>query len=326
LSASWLSLRNPIATTGFRKEDAAPRSKGCAAPRRGHERACEKGLIGNIPLHEIKGVTALAAAARSAVASKVSWAGAALAALIAPMCGAVGLLLIPGSFLLTFLAALIGNRVWLPGQPGSPSWLTKLPDPELFSDLGAQSAMRRLIGAREALRHAMRDSPRGSAFDLSAIRTSAPGLERRIEVLLARTEYLGSFLKGGPRQDTVVDKLQTSSGIDRLRAREHAALSEGARAAYRESISEYESHLQTVAALEAEREELLATVEYLLTVIESLPARVTHLQHLRLACCDGDASCESVAQAAQLADRLNAFVETAFAAKAPPRSPEVAAN
>ena len=76
--------------------------------------------------------------------------------------------------------------------------------------------------ARENLERAIVESPRGDAFELANVVKGASQLERRVLVLAARAEYLGSFLAS-------VSAPELRNELERVRARERGALAADAR-------------------------------------------------------------------------------------------------
>src|SRR5688572_9940487 len=126
-------------------------------------------LIGNTSARDPGGLNMLIAAARSAPRSSVSWAGAALSVVAALIWGMGALWLIPAVFLVTFVWALLVRSRALAGTCEPSQRPIELPDPNDYSDVAVQEALRRVASARERIASTRRDSPRGSAFDLSVV-------------------------------------------------------------------------------------------------------------------------------------------------------------
>ena len=99
-------------------------------------------------------------------------------------------------------------------------------------------------------------------------------IERRIVLLAARVEYLGRFLS-----DISVPELEAEA--QRIRTRELNAATAEARARYRLGIAQRETQIRDARALEARRDQLLATIDYMLASLEMLPLKLTRLQLLR---------------------------------------------
>jgi hypothetical protein len=180
-----------------------------------------------------------------------------------------------------------------------------LPDPLIFADATAQTAVRRTAQARENLERALAESPRGDAFDLTSVLKGAAQLERRVLVLAARAEYLGSFLAS-------VSAPELRNELERVRGRERVALAPDARQTYGRVVRRTEAHIQALATLEAEKDRLAAKLDYLVGTLEALPAKVTRVQFLRLGYADADLSVEAVEDAARVFDDVGAL-EDAFA-------------
>ena len=151
----------------------------------------------------------------------------------------------------------------------------------------------------------MAESPRGDAFELASVVKGASQLERRVLVLAARAEYLGSFLAS-------VSAPELRNELERVRARERGALAADARRTYSRVVRRTEGHIQSLAALEAEKDRVAAKLDYMVGTLEALPAKVTRVQFLRLGYVDADLSAEAVEDATRVFDDVGAL-EDAFA-------------
>ena len=182
---------------------------------------------------------------------------------------------------------------------------SRFPIRSIFCDAAAQTAVRRMTQARENLERAIADSPRGDAFELASVVKGASQLERRVLVLAARAEYLGSFLAS-------VSAPELRNELERVRARERGALAADARQTYSRVVRRTEGHIQSLAALEAEKDRVAAKLDYMVGTLEALPAKVTRVQFLRLGYVDADLSAEAVEDATRVFDDVGAL-EDAFA-------------
>src|SRR4029077_863258 len=105
-------------------------------------------------------------------------------------------------------------------------------------------------------------------------------IERRIVLLAARVEYLGRFLS----EISVPEIEAEAQGI---RTREANAAPAEARARYQMGIAQREAQLRDARSLEARRDQLLATIDYMLATLEMLPLKLTRLQLLRVEAAEG---------------------------------------
>lgn len=266
-------------------------------------RSClRQDLIGDVSHRDPRGMNMFIAAAKTAACSKTSWAGSALSVVVALTWGVSGLLLIPALFVASFGWHLLMRSGARAANRDPSQRPIQLPDPLEFSDASVQVALRRLTNTRQRVATTMREGPRGPEFDLSVVERLTPAIENRIVVLAARAEYLASFL-------AEASLVELHAGLEEARSHERQADDPEAKALYRRLIGQYESHDETIHRLETEKQRFLATIDCLLATLEALPAKMTHVQSLRLAY--GDEATDSISDAAQICERLSAF-EQAF--------------
>jgi len=247
-----------------------------------------------------------------ALVSGFTWAAGLVAALSMTCWGVGAWVVLPLLVFATFVVALLfnGARVAVRRERcGDP---IELPDPEWFSDSAVEGLVRRLTTARARLERAMRESPRGPAFDVTPVRQGAVEIERRVIVLAARAEYVASFLSS-------TSIAEINAALERARARARATAGddgvgggegEGEREGmYARLIGTYEEHLRSLRALEAEKERLLAAGEQLVGTLEGFPADLTRLQYLRLAAVDEDAGKSALESASAVRHSLSALEE-----------------
>jgi len=262
-----------------------------------------KDLVGDTSAHDAGTLTAIGHAAKAALLSRASLVATAIALVLALSWGLAAFLAVPAVFMVGLAGRLLALRSRaMRGRPERP---ISLPDPLMFCDAAAQTAVRRMTQARENLERAIVDSPRGDAFELASVVKGASQLERRVLVLAARAEYLGSFLAS-------VSAAELRNELERVRARERGALAADARQTYARVVRRTEGHIQALAALEAEKDRLAAKLDYMVGTLEALPAKVTRVQFLRLGYVDGDLSPEAMEDAARVFDDVGAL-EDAFA-------------
>ena len=260
-------------------------------------------LVGDTSAHEAGPLTAIGRAAKAALLSRASLVATAIALVLALSWGLAAFLAVPAVFMVGLAGRLLALRSRaMRGRPERP---ISLPDPLIFSDAAAQTAVRRMAQARENLERAIVESPRGDAFELANVVKGASQIERRVLVLAARAEYLGSFLAS-------VSAAELRNELERVRARERGALAADARQTYARVVRRTEGHIQALAALEAEKDRLASKLDYMVGTLEALPAKVTRVQFLRLGYVDADLSPESMEDAARVFDDVGAL-EDAFA-------------
>ena len=259
-------------------------------------------LVGDTSARELRGVRIIVVAAKKAALSKLGWAAVALAIVLVLSWGMAGLLLIPAAFATSFVVALMAAAAAISGRHQWRQRPIELPDPLLFSDIAVQSIVRRLHAARARIASAVHEGPRGLQFDLAAVQRSTPAIERRIIVLAARAEYLGCFL-------ATVSVPEITAALNEATTHAAKVVNPQSALAHRRVVEGNEDHLKTVRQLETEKEQLLATMEYLLGTLEALPAKLTRVQALRLAYSDADDAWDSVCEATHISDELSAFEE-----------------
>ncbi|HEY7374827.1 MAG TPA: hypothetical protein VIF57_21865 [Polyangia bacterium] len=263
-------------------------------------------LVGDTSVHESGTLRIVGSSLQVALVSGFTWAAGLVAALSMTCWGVGAWVILPVLVFATFVIALLvnGARVAIERERcGEP---IALPDPEWFSDSAVENLARRLTGARARLERAMRESPRGPAFDVTPVRQGAAEIERRVIVLAARAEYVASFLSS-------TSVAEVNAALERARARARASAGDGdgdGRAQmYAGLIATYEGHLRSLRTLEAEKEKLLAAGEQLVGTLEGFPADLTRLQCLRLEAVDEDGAKAAVESAAAVRQSLGALEE-----------------
>src|SRR6185436_7565297 len=232
----------------------------------------KRDFVGDLTPREGRTRRATALAAKEAAGSPVTLGAASLMALA---CSLVApLIAVPVIFGVLFLARLRSARTWTATEATARNSPIELPDLIWYADAGAQAAIRRLSQARRALANAVAHSPQDPEHEMLARLRSVTEIERRIVLLAARVEYLGRFLS-----DISVPELEAEA--QRIRTRELNAATAEARARYRLGVAQREAQIRDARALEARRDQLLATIDYMLASLEMLPLKLTRLQLLR---------------------------------------------
>jgi hypothetical protein len=235
----------------------------------------KRDFVGDLTPREGRTRRAAAMAAKQAVRSPVTLVGIGAASLIALACQLVApLAAVPVIFGMLFLARLRSDRTWSNAERNGRNNPIELPDLIWYSDAGAQSAIRRLGQARRTLAAAVAHSPQDPEHEMLAHLRSVADIERRIVLLASRVEYLGRFL-------SEISMPEIEAEAHRVRAKEANATSAEARARYRLGVAQREAQLRDARALEARRDQLLATIDYMLATLEMLPLKLTRLQLLR---------------------------------------------
>src|SRR4029078_5394772 len=165
-------------------------------------------------------------------------------------------------------------RTWSVAENNARTSPIELPDLIWYADVGAQAAIRRLSQARRTLAHAVAHSPQDPEHHVLARVRSVADIERRIVLLAARVEYLGRFLS-----EISVPEIEAEA--QRIRLRESNATKQEARARYQLGIAQREAQIRDARSLEARRDQLLATIDYLLVSLETLPLKLTRLEPAR---------------------------------------------
>ena len=235
----------------------------------------KRDFVGDLTPREGRTRRATAIAAKQAAGSPVTLVTIGAASLMALACQLVApLVAVPVIFGVLFLARLRNGRTWSVAERNARTSPIELPDLIWYADVGAQAAIRRLSQARRALANAVAHSPQDPEHEMLARLRSVREIERRIVLLAARVEYLGRFLS-----DISVPELEAEA--QRIRTRELNAATAEARARYRLGIAQRETQIRDARALEARRDQLLATIDYMLASLEMLPLKLTRLQLLR---------------------------------------------
>jgi hypothetical protein len=235
----------------------------------------KRDFVGDLTPREGRTRRATALAAKEAAGSPVTLVTLGAASLMALACSLVApLAAVPVIFGVLFLVRLRSGRTWMAAERSARNNPIELPDLIWYSDVGAQAAIRRLSQARRALANAVAHSPQDPEHEMLARLRSVAEIERRIVLLAARVEYLGRFLS-----DISVPELEAEA--QRIRTRELNAATAEARARYRLGVAQREAQIRDARALEARRDQLLATIDYMLASLEMLPLKLTRLQLLR---------------------------------------------
>jgi len=235
----------------------------------------KRDFVGDLTPREGRTRRATALAAKEAAGSPVTLVTLGAASLMALACSLVApLAAVPVIFGVLFLVRLRSGRTWMAAERSARNNPIELPDLIWYSDVGAQAAIRRLSQARRALANAVAHSPQDPEHEMLARLRSVREIERRIVLLAARVEYLGRFLS-----DISVPELEAEA--QRIRTREVNAATAEARARYRLGVAQREAQIRDARALEARRDQLLATIDYMLASLEMLPLKLTRLQLLR---------------------------------------------
>src|SRR5215831_16786070 len=244
----------------------------------------KRDFVGDLTPREGRTRRATALAAKQAAKSPVTLVGIGAASLIALACQLVApLAAVPVIFGVLFLMRMRNNRTWTTAEHTARSSPIELPDLIWYSDAGAQAAIRRLGQARRTLANTIANSPEGAEQAMLAGLRSVAEIERRVVLLASRVEYLGKFL-------SEISLPEIEAEAQRVRAKEaHAATAE-ARGRYRLGVVQREVQLRDARALEARRDQLLATIDYMLATLEMLPLKLTRLQLLRVEAADGTPS------------------------------------
>jgi hypothetical protein len=268
----------------------------------------KRDFVGDLTPREGRTRRATALAAKQAASSPVTLVTLGAASLMALACQlVVPLAVVPVIFGVLFLARLRSGRTWNAAERAARTGPIELPDLIWYSDVGAQSAIRRLNQARRSLATAVAHSPQDPEHQVLARLRSVADIERRIVLLASRVEYLGRFL-------SEVSVPEIEAEVQRIRMREANAATPEARARYQLGIAQREAQIRDTRSLEARRDQLLATIDYLLASLESLPLKLTRLQLIRVEAADYEPSDDPACDALPLFSDLEAieevFVET----------------
>lgn len=244
----------------------------------------KRDFVGDLTPREGRARRATTLAAKQAAKSPVTLVGIGAASLVALACQlVVPLAAVPVIFGVLFLLRLRSARTWTAAERSARDNPIELPDLIWYSDAGAQAAIRRLGQARRTLANAVASSPQDPEHEVIAGLRSVAEIERRIVQLASRVEYLGRFL-------SEISLPEIEAEAQRVRAREAHATTAEARGRYRLGVVQREVQLRDARALEARRDQLLATIDYMLASLEMLPLKLTRLQLLRVETADGSPS------------------------------------
>jgi hypothetical protein len=236
----------------------------------------KRDFVGDLTPREGRTGRATTIAAKQAAKSPVTLATIGAASLIALACQLVApLVAVPVIFGVLFLVRFRSARTWTAAERTARTSPIELPDLIWYSDVGAQAAIRRLGQARRALAKAVAHSPLDPEHEILARLRSVADIERRIVLLASRVEYLGKFL-------SEISLPEIEAETQRVRAREANATTAEARARYQLGVIQREAQLKDARSLDARRDQLLATIDYMLATLEMLPLKLTRLQLLRV--------------------------------------------
>jgi len=236
----------------------------------------KRDFVGDLTPREGRTRRASALAARQAAKSPVTLATLGAASLIALACQLVApLVAIPVIFGVLFFARLRNARTRAAAETAARTSPIELPDLLWYSDAGAQTSIRRLGHARRSLAKAVAQSPQDPKHEILAHLHSVAEIERRIVLLASRVEYLGRFL-------AEISLPEIEAEAQRVRVREASATTAEARARYQLGVAQREAQLRDARSLEARRDQLLATIDYMLATLEMLPIKFARLQLLRV--------------------------------------------
>jgi len=263
----------------------------------------KRDFVGDLTPREGRTRRATAIAAKQAAGSPVTLVTIGAASLMALACQLVApLVAVPVIFGVLFLARLRNARTWSVAERNARTSPIELPDLIWYADVGAQAAIRRLSQARRTLANAVAHSPQDPEHEVLARLRSVADIERRIVLLASRVEYLGRFLS-----EISVPEIEAEA--QRIRLRESNATTQEARARYQLGIAQREAQIRDARSLEARRDQLLATIDYLLVSLETLPLKLTRLQLLRVEAGDYQPSDDPACDAAPLFSDLETIEE-----------------
>ena len=262
----------------------------------------KRDFVGDLTPREGRIRRASALAARQAARSPATLVTLGAASLVAFACQLVApLMAIPVIFGVLFFARLRNARTRTAAETAARTSPIELPDLIWYSDGGAQTAIRRLGHARRSLAKAVAQSPQDPEHAILARLQSVAEIERRIVLLASRVEYLGRFL-------AEISLPEIEAEAQRVRVRQANATTAEARARYQLGVAQREAQLRDARALEARRDQLLATIDYMLATLEMLPIKLTRLQLLRVEAIESG-SHDPAADAAPLFTELEAIEE-----------------
>lgn len=156
------------------------------------------------------------------------------------------------------------------------SMFTAVANPLEFRDPVVSGMVIRLTRARQARAKAIADSPFGRHHALATSQHAVADVERRALVAIARAEYARSFLADSP------EGVSSDGDVSRLRGAEQSAPCAGAVQAYRQAARWSAERRAAVRRIEARSAVLIARLEHLLAILESLPTKLVEAELLRI--------------------------------------------
>lgn len=156
-----------------------------------------------------------------------------------------------------------------------------LPDALSFRDPLVSGLMIRLVRARQARTKAIAESPFGGHHTLVSSQDTVAEVERRALVAMSRAEYARNLLANLP------DDLSSNCEVARLREAERTASSGHAGAEYGKAAGWSADGQAAVRRVDRRGAVFIAQGEYLVTILESLPAKMADAELLRIDEADG---------------------------------------
>jgi hypothetical protein len=186
---------------------------------------------------------------------------------------AAGFWVLPGAVLVLGVVNAASPAYWRRVRQARVEGPLDLPDPAMVNDGTAQAIVRRLREASERLERARSHSPFGEGHALSRGNVALRDLERRAVILVARLEHIQRLLS-----DDAPARL--GGELERL----HAACDGRyeTSTSYQRATEAAAWHQSLLQRLEGRRAQVLAELEYLVGVIEALPAQLTELDLQRV--------------------------------------------
>lgn len=152
-----------------------------------------------------------------------------------------------------------------------------LPNPFDFRDPHLLGLVQRLDRARRARSAAASASPYGPCHALSRSQVAIAAVEQRAVVVAARAEFVSTSLA-----ELSDCRVQADGDIVRLESAEQQALCPESSAAYHGAAVWAAERRASVRHLESRRAALVATLEHLVAILESMPAKATDLELRRI--------------------------------------------
>jgi hypothetical protein len=239
-------------------------------------------LLGDTSNRDPSRTTFFAKAAGKLGLSIIIFLGAALA--VAMIC----LVSAPGTGTLAMLAVAATALVAAASaQAASPAFRARmraiareappvLPSPMELHDCCVVNLLNRIQRARQARDRIAARSPYGERHALSRGRSALAAAERRAIVVAARAEYASASL-------AALSECSTLEGdAARLRSAEREAACPEAATAYRQAAEWAGDRQDAIRRLESRRAALVARLEQLVAMLESMPAKSAHLELQRI--------------------------------------------